>query len=119
MGLGQPAPGPAQPRRVNPIGGVIGGGAAGTAPTGAAGSRPRVGRGPTITGVHGMPPSFGAAPGIGGPLSRPARRDRDETEARRWDPDNPWETDRGVDPVVLPPEEDGPIDPGPAIGFNR
>ncbi|WDZ86817.1 hypothetical protein [Micromonospora cathayae] len=116
MGLGQPAPGPAQPRRVNPVGGVIGGGAAGTAPTGAAGSRPGVGRGPSINGMHGVP--SGGAPGYG-PAARPSRRNHDDTEARRWDPDNPWEIDRGVEPVVRPPDEDGPIDPGPAIGFNR
>ncbi|WBB77492.1 hypothetical protein O7606_14475 [Micromonospora sp. WMMD882] len=117
MGLGQPAPGATPPRRVNPVGGVIGGGAAGTAPAGAAGSRPGVGRGPSFGGMAGGP--FGGAPGYGSPTGRPSRRDRDETEGRRWDPDNPWETELGVDPIVLPPDEDGPIDPGPAIGFNR
>jgi hypothetical protein len=33
-----------------------------------------------------------------------------------WDPDNPWETEEGVAPVVLPPAEAGRLDPGPAIG---
>src|SRR6185312_16707178 len=40
LGLGQPGPGSAPVRRVNPVGGVIGGGGAGTAPAGSAGSRP-------------------------------------------------------------------------------
>jgi hypothetical protein len=36
-----------------------------------------------------------------------------------WDPDNPWETDEGVAPVVLPARETGRIDPGPTIGLDR
>ncbi|MEU8327169.1 hypothetical protein [Micromonospora sp. NPDC048839] len=107
-------------RRVNPVGGVIGGGGAGTAPTGAAGSRPSAGRG--FSSTHGMPP-IGGAPGIWGPGSggagRLGRREDDTTEPRHWDPDNPWETQRGVNPVVLPPDDDGPVDPGPAIGMGR
>ncbi|MEU4639004.1 hypothetical protein [Micromonospora sp. NPDC023814] len=113
MGLGQPNAGNNQPRRVNPIGGVIGGGGAGTAPTGGAGSRPGGGRG--IGATHGMSP-IGGAP-FGSTSGRPGRRETEET--RRWDPDHPWETDEGVPPVVRPPNEEGPIDPGPAIGFNR
>jgi hypothetical protein len=35
-----------------------------------------------------------------------------------WDPDNPWATDEGVDPVVLPPSDPDPIDPGPFIGHS-
>ncbi|MFI6268200.1 hypothetical protein [Micromonospora zamorensis] len=107
-------------RRVNPVGGVIGGGGAGTAPTGAAGSRPSAGRG--FSGAHGMPP-IGGAPGIWSPgsgaASRPSRREGDTTEPKRWDPDNPWETQHGVNPVVLPPDDDGPVDPGPAVGMGR
>lgn len=107
-------------RRVNPVGGVIGGGGAGTAPTGAAGSRPSAGRG--LSGAHGMPP-IGGAPGAWGPgsgaASRPGRGEGDTTEPKRWDPDNPWETQHGVNPVVLPPDDDGPVDPGPAIGMGR
>ncbi|MCM0676209.1 hypothetical protein NCC78_16145 [Micromonospora phytophila] len=124
MGLGQPGGGNTQPRRVNPIGGVIGGGGAGTAPAGGAGSRPGGGRG--FGAAHGMPP-LGGAPlggsvgtaGNSGLPGRLGRRDRDGEETRRWDPDHPWETDHGVAPVVRPPDEEGPIDPGPAIGFNR
>ncbi|MGW3892938.1 hypothetical protein ACWD69_30050 [Micromonospora chokoriensis] len=121
---GTPGPSIRQPegsgnpsRRVNPVGGVIGGGGAGTAPTGAAGSRPSAGRGPS--GGHGISP-IGGAPGIwNGGSGGPARRDGNLKESNDWDPDNPWETKRGVHPVVLPPEEDGPIDPGPAIGMGR
>lgn len=116
-GLGQPGAG-TPPRRVNPVGGVIGGGGAGTGPTGGAGSRPGSGRSPGLP--HGFTP-FGGAPNInpaGGGTSRP-----DPREARRgekpWDPDHPWETDQGVDPVVRPPDQPDPIDPGPAIGFDR
>nr|WP_088973513.1 hypothetical protein [Micromonospora siamensis] len=146
MGLGQPgASNP--PRRVNPVGGVIGGGSAGTGPSGSAGSRPGAGRGGQLGAAHGMSPlggapiagggrgTGGARPHIsGGPFgsggntathgvqgapSPPGRRDGETEERRRWDPDHPWETDEGVAPVVRPPEDEGPIDPGPAIGFGR
>nr|WP_230688862.1 hypothetical protein [Micromonospora sp. WMMC415] len=120
-GLGQPASGGTQPRRVNPIGGVIGGGGAGTAPAGGAGSRPGGARGfpgahvpPPITGSSGIPTAMGQ----GATHGQAARRNEPSVE-RTWDPDHPWETDRGVDPVVLPPKDEGPIDPGPAIGFTR
>jgi len=42
---------------------------------------------------------------------------RDLSEVAHWDPDNPWETEEGVAPVVLPPREQR-IDPGPAIGLS-
>lgn len=124
LGMGTLGPGAAQPRKVNPIGGVIGGGGAGTGPTGGAGSRPGGGR--TSTPVHGGPTPIGGAPslgsnaGIGLPPGRQGQHQRvDDDEARRWDPDNPWETNQGVNPVVRSGEDQGPIDPGPAIGFNR
>ncbi|PWR07102.1 hypothetical protein DKT68_20215 [Micromonospora acroterricola] len=125
LGLGQPASGASPTRRVNPIGGVIGGGGAGTAPTGGAGSRPGGGRG--LAGGHNFPP-IGGAPGFASPTGAgpsasfpPGRPDHHghEDDKRAWDPDNPWEVDEGVNPVVRPPEEQGPPDPGPAIGFNR
>jgi hypothetical protein len=128
MGLGQPGASNSQPRRVNPIGGVIGGGGAGTAPTGGAGSRPGGGR--SFGSMHGAPP-FGGSPGVcgysgtgstgstGAAPGRPGRGGQSDGELRRWDPDHPWEVDQGVIPVVRPPDEDGPIDPGPAIGLNR
>ncbi|MFF5070164.1 hypothetical protein ACFY2R_02865 [Micromonospora olivasterospora] len=122
-GMGMGHPGGANPaRRVNPVGGIIGSGA-GTAPTGGAGTRPGVGRGNLLGGMHGMPPINGA-PSTGstsrtvGTPGRPGRK-QDESELRQWDPDNPWETQQGVSPVVRPPNEEGPIDPGPAIGFGR
>lgn len=121
MGLGQPGAGNNQPRRVNPIGGVIGGGA-GTAPTGGAGSRPG---GARSIGAHGMPFIGGTplggrgASGIGGISPHPGSRQQATDETRRWDPDHPWETDQGVAPVVRPPDEEGPLDPGPAIGIDR
>lgn len=53
--------------------------------------------------------------------TRPSQR-RPLTEGeeanRRWDPDNPWETENGVDPVLLPAPEHR-IDPGPSIGGTR
>ncbi|MCX4386708.1 hypothetical protein OG777_07165 [Micromonospora peucetia] len=118
-GLGQPGAGNSQPKRVNPIGGVIGGGGAGTAPTGGAGSRPGGGR--SLASAHGIPPIGGASFGnTNGRVSRLGlSREPSDEEPRRWDPDHPWEVDRGVTPVVRPPDEEGPIDPGPAIGFSR
>lgn len=126
LGLGPPNSGPTAPRRVNPVGGVIGGGSAGTTPTGGAGSRPSAPR--ALGSVSGMSP-IGGAPGTGAswhagtPPIRPSRWIRDDSdgdgESNRWDPDHPWRTEQGVAPVVLPPDEDGPIDPGPALGLPR
>ncbi|RUL92693.1 hypothetical protein EG812_14880 [Verrucosispora sp. FIM060022] len=105
-----------QPRRVNPAGGLIGGGAAGTAPAGAAGSRPGSGKG---FGTNQLVPPFGGSPG----LAATGTRDKgpgggSDSVGRRWDPDHPWQTDQGVNPVMRPLEDDGPIDPGPAIGLR-
>jgi len=108
-GLGQPAPGVGAARRINPVGGVIGGGnGTGTGPLGGSGPRPGTG-----FGRSGQP--FGVAPGARGG----SRTGDEENNSQRWDPDNPWETDEGVAPVVLPGREAGRIDPGPAIGYNR
>ncbi|MFE9688858.1 hypothetical protein [Micromonospora sp. NPDC005806] len=122
MGLGQPGARAIPSHRVNPVGGIIGGGGAGTAPSGAAGSRPGVGRG-HLAGLHGVPP-YGGSPSVGsarqgGDNASNARDDRRGKPARQWDPDNPWETDKGVAPIVRPPDNEGPIDPGPAIGLDR
>nr|WP_073840079.1 hypothetical protein [Micromonospora sp. CB01531] len=111
------------PRRTNPVGGVIGGGGAGTAPSGAAGSRPGAGRASQLAGPHGITP-IGGSPGSvntggGGTPTRLPQGSRGDGCPRPWDPDNPWETDEGVPPVVRPPDDKGPIDPGPAIGFDR
>lgn len=118
-GVGPPGSGGAM-RKVNPIGGVIGGGA-GTTPTGGAGSRPGSGRG--AAGGHSFPP-IGGAPGFNGssglnvPSNRSAKYEH-EKEGHIWDPDHPWETAEGISPVVRSPEEHGPSDPGPAIGLDR
>ncbi|WFE33711.1 hypothetical protein [Micromonospora sp. WMMD975] len=121
-GMGANQPGPSVPqRRINPVGGVIGGGGAGTAPAGAAGSRPGAGRSSQIGGMQGAPP-FGGAPkpaasGVDG-NGRPFQPGKSD-QYRLWDADQPWETEQGVPPIVRPPEDKGPIDPGPAIGFDR
>ncbi|GAB3143686.1 hypothetical protein GCM10027290_20420 [Micromonospora sonneratiae] len=87
-----------------------------------------------IGGAPGMGTSQpgGAAPGrrinpVGGVIGNAnpsARRNKEHPRrghenTKHWDPDNPWETDEGVTPIVLPPPEPGRIDPGPAIGYNR
>lgn len=73
-------------QRVNPVGGMIGGTGTGT----------------------GM--------GSGAPMGRRSSAPADEeSRQRQWDPDNPWETSEGIDPVLLPPTVQR-IDPGPAIG---
>jgi hypothetical protein len=93
---GSRAPGPS---RANPVGGVIG----------QQGS-PRAG-----ASAYGLPSQTGSL--MGGQGRANGRRQDGEPE--RWDPDNPWSTEEGVDPVVLPPDDYGPIDPGPAIGYQR
>ncbi len=123
IGTSQPS-GNNSPRRINPIGGVIGGGGAGTSPTGAAGTRPSAGRGPHFNVTHAAPP-IGAPQGVvntsglNGMPPRSRHQEADDVDASRWDPDHPWATAEGVNPVVRPPEKEGPIDPGPAIGFDR
>jgi hypothetical protein len=85
-------------RRINPVGGIIGGG-----------DRPLGSR----RGTGGVYSS-----GVNGQASPGRHQGRaGEADSKRWDPDNPWETAVGVDPVVLPPP-DQPIDPGPAIGLR-
>jgi len=103
-GLGQLGAGRAGSRRVNPVGGVIGEG------EGGAGSRRGVGAG-------GMSASERPAGmyGQGAAGRRPGRQDEGESE--HWDPDNPWQTAEGVEPVVLPIEAQR-VDPGPAIGLG-
>ncbi|MDW3845922.1 hypothetical protein NMK34_04815 [Micromonospora sp. BRA006-A] len=120
-GTGQSASSMPQ-RRINPVGGVIGGGGAGTAPTGAAGSRPGSGRLSNPEGFHGAPP-LGGAPGFGptrtGGSPRTSGTHQNDDHEPSWNPDHPWVTKKGVPPIVIPPEDEGPIDPGPAIGLGR
>ncbi|WP_433495007.1 hypothetical protein ACQP26_04355 [Micromonospora sp. CA-248089] len=118
---GAPAAGQGQanrsaPRKINPVGGVIGGGGAGTSPSGAAGSRPG---GARASGPFAVPASGHAAGSPLGYQPKTSRGRTDQTKDSAWDPDNPWETQKGVEPVMRPPEDEGPIDPGPAIGFSR
>jgi hypothetical protein len=91
---GQPGAGGRPVQRVSPVGGVIGGQPAHGGPGGMAGG------------------------GLGPMGTRAAQERRSDSESRRWDPDNPWETAEGVSPVLeaLPERR---IDPGPAIGLDR
>ncbi len=90
----QAAGGRVGPQRVNPVGGVIDNGA------------------------------FPAKGSRGGSADRNQMLSQSNGRGRKsgsdqpssWDPDNPWETYEGVDPVVLPVREQR-VDPGPAIGL--
>ncbi len=121
---GYPTPSDTSPTRINPFGGLIGGGAAGTAPAGGAGSRPGGARGLGVGGTF-FPPPNGSPPGALNVTGRgewpgpSTRSDLGSTSRRRWDADDPWATPKGVAPVVMPPDDTGPIDPGPAIGLDR
>ena len=107
---GSPTTGPsgtsARGSRVNPVGGVIGSTGASTSPTN---------RGSALGSRPASQPLLGHPTAAGGPGGS---RQNDE-EAKRWNPDQPWETEQGVEPVLLPPRPLGRIDPGPAIGYIR
>jgi hypothetical protein len=99
-GSGQLGAGARSTQRVNPVGGIIG---------------------PNGTSSRSVPGSQGQGKGsmpLGGLGGRSHSAAEGREELGRWDPDNPWETDQGVSPVVLPISE-GRVDPGPAIGLNR
>ena len=98
-GLGQPAGGGRTAQHINPVCGVIAPSGAGARPAGA------------MAGFGGVQPGMP----IGG---RPSAHRGGSDESSRWDPDDPWRTDEGVPPVVVPSAEQR-IDPGPAIGFDR
>ncbi|MEU4237877.1 hypothetical protein [Actinoplanes sp. NPDC026619] len=109
-GLGQPGAGRAGTRRVNPVGGVIGEGAGGHGTSRGTGAGRVAGSGGMMGAEHGN--------GLyGGPNGGRKSGRREESDGTHWDPDNPWETAEGVDPVVLPSREQR-IDPGPAIGLS-
>ncbi|WP_127498093.1 hypothetical protein [Actinoplanes solisilvae] len=99
-GTAQPASGRPAASRINPIGGIIGTGGLPQGKTGAA-------------GATALP--AGSATPYGQTNGRSIRR-QDQNEEIIWDPDNPWRTAIGVDPVLHPTRE-RPIDPGPAIGL--
>jgi hypothetical protein len=134
----QGSPSGTLPRNLSPNGSPVGGMPFGTAPsaTGARGGSPLHG------GVIGATPPMGGSPsGRAGQLSSGSRgtqrvnplggmigqgavapsgrrlspRDEQEARSQRWDPDNPWETENGIDPILLPHPEQR-IDPGPTIG---
>jgi hypothetical protein len=77
--------------------------------------------GTTARGGQRVNPAGGVIGGQGhdGTSGHPGRRQHsrsdEDPQNRRWDPDNPWETTDGVDPVLLPSPEQR-IDPGPTIG---
>ncbi len=96
-GQGQPAT-RSSPRRVNPIGGIIG-------DTNATGNHGRAGQQASTVGSQ-----FGHLPGR-------RQSSADPQDEPHWDPNNPWETARGVDPVIMPSREPR-IDPGPVIGLK-
>ncbi|MEU8815618.1 hypothetical protein [Actinoplanes sp. NPDC048796] len=105
VGVGQQGGVRSGPTRVNPVGGIIG------SPNGAA-------------GVNGLNNRTGSTTGHSGSFAGPYGHTGGRTSARlgepednRWDPDNPWATAQGVDPIVMPPR-DRKIDPGPAIGLD-
>jgi hypothetical protein len=140
---GTPPAGPSQPgsgrpstRRINPIGGVIGEGET----NGRAGSRGlgqyssefltggRLTQSPTPStgraGRRAVPGGqFNSARGRGAisqhsyGQSSGRKRGSNDSENSRWDPEDPWRTAEGVDPVLKPPPEQR-IDPGPAIGLS-
>ncbi|MFI7598900.1 hypothetical protein [Actinoplanes sp. NPDC049681] len=90
--------------RINPVGGVIG-----------------QQHGPAVAGagrgsVRGTAANAGVATAPGG-----RRRPGGSPDGgQRWDPDNPWETAEGVDPVIAPDHSGDRIDPGPGIiGLHR
>jgi len=104
---GSAAPRGNPPARPNPVGGVIG----------QTGSTP-ASKGMATRNGPGSPRAH--QPGLmTGQLGQNRRHRGEVADNATWDPDNPWETDQGVDPIVLPPEDPGPIDPGPAIGYRR
>jgi hypothetical protein len=104
MPAGSPGAPPKGPMRANPVGGVIGQQSGGSPNSG--------GTGPGQRARHPATP-------FGNQSARGRNQREDTAESARWDPDNPWTTQEGVDPVVLPPADQGPIDPGPAIGYSR
>ncbi|WTY82756.1 hypothetical protein OG559_07580 [Micromonospora sp. NBC_01405] len=117
FGIGQPG-GTNLPRKVNPVGGIIGGGGAGTAPTGAAGSRPGNGRSNQFGPLHGISP-IGGNSGPRAANNQTGGQGKPGESPSSWDPEHPWETLKGVPPVVRHIEDEGTIDPGPALGFDR
>jgi hypothetical protein len=93
-------------------GGIIGGTPPmGGAPSGRSGQLGTGARGSRINPLGGVIGPNGAVPST----RRPGSPQDQDTRSQRWDPDNPWETESGIDPVLLPSDEQR-INPGPTIG---
>jgi hypothetical protein len=121
LGVGaKPSAGAVAPAsaRALPPGGMIGGAPAGIIAHPATGSQPmrRVNPVGGVIGNHRAGLDGGMMPVTG---SKPIDRRGGESSSQRWDPDHPWDTDVGVDPVVLPSIDRPVTDPGPAIGLDR
>jgi hypothetical protein len=43
------------------------------------------------------------------------RRGEASPDHQPFDPDNPWEVAEGVDPVIIPPDDNDRHDPGPNV----
>lgn len=99
----------ASPLQGNVIGGTphIGGGPSGRG--GTAGSSSRTTQ--RVNPLGGLIGSDSTAL----PSRRMASNNDHGTPPRSWDPDNPWEIEAGVDPI-LRPQPEKPINPGPTIG---
>jgi hypothetical protein len=111
LGTVPPAPGTRGTSSLH--GGVIGGTPPmGGPPSGRSGNSGMSTRGAQrINPIGGMIGQTAAVP----PGRREMSRREDEQRSQHWDPDNPWETSIGIDPVLLPAEEQR-INPGPTIG---
>ncbi|GIF06396.1 hypothetical protein Asi03nite_39340 [Actinoplanes siamensis] len=105
------------PTRANQ--GSIPGGILGT-PPGVANSRsgtlpPEIRRVNPVGGIIGQPGIMGGPPGPMQKL-RPSRGDSSGSD--HWNPEDPWATEKGVPPILLPPKKEK-INPGPALGLPQ
>ena len=143
--IGGAVPLPSSPPRVGGSAGGTrsgGGGGFGSSPgVGPVGGSPRGGAGakpvtpswlppvpnqPTRAGATGQSTPGGSNAGRGGvgppmtPLAGGRRSPEERSSAMTFDPDNPWATAEGVDPVIAPSERIHRHDPGPGvIGWQR
>jgi hypothetical protein len=86
--------------------------------------RPAAGKGGTRGASKPAPPSWlpeeggaargGRAGGAGTP-GRGHRRGEGAPDHRPFDPDNLWEVAEGVDPVIIPADDNDRHDPGPNV----
>jgi hypothetical protein len=112
------------------IGESVGGGARGAGRAGGASERGPAGRsGAGKGGTRGAskptPPSWlpeeeggaarGGRAGAAGMPGRGHRRGEGTSDHQPFDPDNPWEVAEGVDPVIIPPDDNDRHDPGPNV----